>query len=344
MANRFMPVLLPVAALFTAIMLWGCTHSDRFVLQATIDGIGAQGVTLTFYADGKVNRLELIPDEKGMVRFVSTAAEPTVAELSLTATGEVLALVPVENGHKIKVSLPLASPLDITVSGYKPAEEMAGFIRNNATVIRNSDFNALNAAIKEFVITNPSSIASTCLMTTRFELEGNTQLADSLINLIDPGARPANIIENFNAVMTFRAKDSLKQPVRAMNLSGVRDSLYAYTPSGQGISLLAFTGSNTSGRDSITRVLGKIAAQYPAKKVRVVEISLNPDSSRWRRQTRGDSARWDHAWVAGSGAALPIEQLHVTRTPFFIVSDSMGRQLYRTPYPSNAARFINTIR
>lgn len=344
MLKSLQPALLRISALFTIVILWGCSHSDRFVLQATIEGIGVQSVTLTFYADGRVNKLELIPNEKGVVKFVSSATTPTVAELSLTSTGETLALIPVENGHKIKVTFPIANPLDITAKGYKPAEQMAEFISANAQVIQNSDFKVLNAAIKEFVIANPSSLASTCLMTTRFELEGYTQLADSLINLIDPEARPANIVENFNAVMTFRAKDSLKQPVRTMNLSGVKDSLYSYTPSGQGITLLAFTGSSNSGRDSIARVLGRVAGQYPAKKVRVLEISLNPDSARWRRQARADSARWDHAWVAGSGAALSIEQLHVTRTPYFIVADSMGKQLYRTPYPSNAARYINTIR
>lgn len=339
--KQFRRLVVPV--LLIAAIVAGCSDNDRFTLTLTVKGLGQQSVTMTYYADGSVNQTVAQPDKDNLIHFTGRAAEPALVELSLTAGDRPLAMLVARNGEKIKCELDLDNPASVTVKGCKASEQLAAFVRDNADLIARGDRMALNARIKDFVVANPGSVASTALLVAWFDLDGDAALADSLMNTLSRDSRPYNLIENFNSVMAFRAQNAYKNNVTSFTLVGAKDSLYTLTPRKSAYTLLAFTGADHTRRDTLTGVLRDLARDYPSRRLKIVEVSMLADSTQWRAETRRDSARWDRTWVPGSAAAIAIQRLQVTRTPFFIVADSLGAQLYRSRSVSNARRFIQSL-
>ena len=71
------------------------------------------------------------------------------------------------------------------------------------------------------------------------------------------------------------------------------------------------------------------------------DVELDIDTPAWRRITRPDSAGWIQAWLPGGTASRGIDSLAVPSLPYFIVADSTGSQLLRTPSAAAARSFID---
>ena len=326
--------------LFMSLLLTSCGHSDRFNVELNADGLGSQSVTMTYYARGAVNTVNMVSDEQGHVSFTGDAPDPTLAELCLTASGKPVATLIVENGDDITVRMTMDNPAALSVDGTDENRRLAAFMNDNADAIRSHNAARVNAAIKAFILANPRSTASTALLVTRFHIEGYETLADSLLNVIDPAARPIALIENFNSVMASRATDRYRQPIRSLQLFGAADSVYSYVTFKQSYTLMAFVDRHPAKTDSVARILEEIASRFPASKVRVLEISLSPDSAAWHRAVKSDSARRDRAWARGAAASLALERLNIPATPYFIIGDSTGVQLYRSASVTNASQAL----
>ncbi len=326
-----------------ALLLAGCSDSDSFAIAARIDGIGAQSITLTYTADGAIHRTVWQPDDKGVVKMQGHSNGYTLAELSLTQDGRSLAMIPVRDGERIELQFPLADPLQIKAEGSEAAAKMCKFISENAAAIKAGKTMVVNDAIARYVASHPADVVSTALLATQFDLETQAARADSLFNSIDPDARPLNIIQNFNVTLAGRSERSLTALVRqfsAVQASG--DSLYTYRPRDHRYTLFVFTAQEAaSGHDSIAAALARLMRERKAKRdYTIVELSLIADSTKWRRSLRSDSASWIRAWLPGSAANATAQRMQLTRTPYFIIADSAGRQTLRTPSVSKAAAFF----
>ena len=78
--------------------------------------------------------------------------------------------------------------------------------------------------------------------------------------------------------------------------------------------------------DSLRHLLG----EEKSSRGRVAVIPFETDSVAWLTKARSDSLdKALNAWIPIGEASEKVADMGVTRTPFFIVADTKGKQIYR---------------
>ena len=68
-----------------------------------------------------------------------------------------------------------------------------------------------------------------------------------------------------------------------------------------------------------------------SKNVQIADITLEKDSSIWKKTIKTDSVKWKQFWGLGGIMNSAIRDMGVKSAPYFIVTDSAGTALYRGP-------------
>ena len=310
-----------------ALALASCGSSDSFRISGEIKDAGAKTIELTYCPGGEVRRIT-VKAVDGKFAIEGDAPQPALAFLSVSGGAPIATLI-VENGGETECVLDEEKPAQAKIKGSRDNEELAAFARDNAEILAGGNPAAINAAVAKFIGSHRDSKASTALLVTRFCSADNEIAADSLMSLIAPSARSSALLLNFSSALATQLSAEARADVVAMSLYGRNDSLIRYNPFRQKCSLLAFVGEDKACRDSVLPVLRALSGDFDEKQLRTVEISMAPDSATWSRLTQSDSATWSQAWAPGNIAAPSIRRMAVARVPFFIVTDSTGRQLHR---------------
>lgn len=327
-------LLLP---LFLLALLPGCGNDEEFMIKCEIKGLGNKGVEM-FYVDRDLRRASFHPvDDKVTLRGVSQ--EPTLVEV-FTVDGEWLFGCVARNGDELEVKMALGSPESVKIKGNDDSKRYAAFLAANDSVLRFGDDFAVNRLIAAEVRSNPSAISSAMLLATRFKARGHELLADSLINALSPEARPAGVIGGFAGLLGEQLTPAARGDVRTMTFRAAPDTVIRYVPAMQSYSLLAFVGRNRP--DSIRSVLREFQDKLHKKRFKEIEMSVMSDSATWAASIRRDSTRWVQAWLPGGVAHNAVRVLQVPYVPFFIVTDSLGRQIYRGGSVSAAADTVRS--
>lgn len=332
-----------IAIFFIAViglMVVSCGEPSEFVIKGEIAGGDAQMIEMIYYANGAMHH-ELTSAENGKFQLKGTSKNPTLVTLMLSGQS-LLANIVVSNGDQIKCKLNINDPLHYEVKGNKPSSLIASFVGDNAEVLQRKDVRAVNQAVASFVAANPDNVASTALMVSYFYSPGYELLADSLLSLIKPQARPQAVLQNFNALLASQMSSQARSDVNPLTLYERRDTVVRFHPSTQSYSLLAFVNDDYSSRDSIFRHMRELVERYPKRRFRTVEISMAADSMIWRNSIESDTVPWWQTWAPGTVAAVAVKKLAVPRYPFFIVTDSLGAQIYRGSSITAARRLITS--
>lgn len=309
-----------------AMLLWSCGDEEHFRVSGTIEGNPTMNLRVTYVSDGVYNQL-ITAAREGAFEFQGSAPSGTVVEVT-DYDRKVLGRFYALNGQEFTLRLDRSNPWLIQASGNEPTAEWSRFMRDNAGL--GADRAAVNAAIAQYVGANPANIVSTLLLITSFDASADAAAADSLMQLIDPAARPAALTEGFNFLLQRMVAEGASEPVMPFRYFDRRDSLKTFRPSEAEYSLLVFD-TNRSGRaDSIVPAIKDLLDGRRKNRVKVLELSLDGDTIEWKRSTRRDTATWAQAWAAGGFAARGVANLGVPDTPYFIVCDSTGRQILRT--------------
>ncbi len=331
-------VMLMIAALLT-----GCGNDDEFVIHCEIKGLGDKGVEMVYFNRG-LQRVAFHPND-GKVTLRGSSADLTPVEV-FTLDNRLLFTCVAKNGEELEVKLDPSKSGEIKMKGNEASEQYARFLNENAVKLaKTRDVAAINALISEEVKAHPDRISSALILMTLYHAPGYEMQADSLIHTLAPEARPSALLKSFSALVGEQVSTSARGDVRAMTfhtgrdtVSG-RDTIVRFMPSFQSYGLLVFTGERKS--DTITNRLKELVKDYHKRRLAVMELSLQPDSSTWRYTIRPDSAKWSQAWVPGGNAASQIRNLSIPTTPFFLVTDSMGKQIYRG---RSIAAAVDTLR
>ncbi len=311
-------------------MAVSCGNDEEFVINCEIKGLGEKGVEMLYFNRGL--RKAAFHPVGDKVSLRGSAPEMTVVEV-YTLDNELLFSCVAQNGDELEVKMTLDDPASFKVKGNEVSEQYAAFVTENAELLAGRDHAGVNALISKTVSEHPDRISSAVILTRFLMARGNELLADSLINLLAPEARPASLIKGFAAMVGEQVSSSARGDMRPITLRQGRDTLSGrdttvrFVPSFHSYSLVAFTYEHKS--DTITNRLKALKHDYPKKRFEALEISLQNDSSSWRSAILGDSASWLQAWAPGGPASPQIRNLAVPSTPFFIVTDSTGHQLYR---------------
>jgi len=321
--------------LVLAVAVAGCSKKKSFTVQGQIEGIGSQMVNATYYSLGGLKRVTVVAAENKFA-LRGDAPRPTLVSLTL-ADGTRLATLVVENGDKITLKGDIGSPYDIEVSGNGDSEKIAGWVKENASLLESGNAAAINSSLAEWVGEHRSSKAATALMVTYFQTPGYEHQADSLMALLSSSARAQEVVQNFTGTLSAQLGEAESSQVGPMSLYDISDSVVNVNPHSRRATVLCFMSIDRMARDSVTARLRHLTRECPLPRLEVVEISSAPDSAEWRRSLAGDSARWRRTWAPATVASSALRRLGVPGYPYFIVADSAGNQLYRGSSVTRAA-------
>lgn len=330
-----MSILRNLFYIVTAITLTACGNKEEFTVNCEIEGLGSRGVEMV-YCNRNIRKVPGHPSD-GKVTFKGDSPDPTLIEV-FTLDHEPLFSAVACNGETLNVKMKLDNPRSITIKGNDTSRDMADFVRANDSIIASGDIAAVNRLVAAQIASHPDRISSTALLITRFHAPGYEILADSLLNLITPDARPVSLVQNFSTVTAEQIMSSARGDVKPMTLWCGRDTIAKFFPSYQSYGLLVFVSGRKN--DSITSRLHALGDSADKRRLAILEISLDRDSATWRRSIEKDSATWMQAWTPGGAAGPSIRSLAIPRTPFFIVTDSTSHQIYRGSSITQAVKKI----
>lgn len=318
--------------------LCACSGGDSFSVTAKLDGQGVETIVMRFYDGEGLKTVDGHAEKAGApVKLTGHSEQWTIVELR-RGNGELIASFPACNGRKISVGADRDG--NFSLKGFPEADSLSAFINRNHALIKRGPSEKLNAAIADYIKANPASIAATTLLLTRFDASGHPEQADSLFSLLKPEARPATLIAGWAEQLQQTHIDRLSRHVSPFSIHGTRDSLISFSAISTPYSVLAFIGSKRP--DSLARTFGNLRREWPSKRLKLTEVWLSTDSARFTRAMEKDTARWTRGWVAGGAASPSLRRLAISSVPFFIVTDSTGRQIYRGPSLSSAASTLST--
>lgn len=326
LTGKFLYIMLCVLCMATA----SCGNDDEFIINCEIKGIGDHGVEMVYFNRG-LRKAAFHPVD-GKVSLRGDSPDLTLVEV-FTLDNRLLFSCVAKNGEELKVKLDLDDPSTLSIKGNKESEEYASFVSANAPLLESRDDAGVNSLISNEIISNPDKISSTMKLTLLFRTRGYEMLADSLINMIQPAARPSSLIKGYAALVGEQVSTSARGTVRPITFhigrdtASGRDTTVRFAPSFQSYSLIFFAHDRKS--DTITNRLSDLRKELPVKRFQALEVSFQDDSLTWRNSIKGDSARWLQAWSPGGSGMSQIRSLAIPYTPFFIVTDSTGKQLYR---------------
>ncbi len=313
-----------LSLLLLLFLLPSCGGSDTCDIKCDIKGLGNKGIEV-IYADRGVNRVSFHPVD-GKVEMKLDLPRPALVEV-FTIDNEPLFTLIGRNGEEFTVNLTLGDPSTLSVKGNEASETYSRILALNDSLLQHGSDREVNALVAREVHASPASLASTLLLINHFRTPGHELQADSLLNFIEPDARPGWLAGSYASLLAGQISAMVKNDIPAITIRTGSDTTVRYFPSRQSFSLLVFTDKRLP--DSILRQLRRLRADNRPSRLALLEISLALDSARWKHDISSDSARWQRAWVPGGPSAYPIRNFAIPRVPFYIVADSAGHSVYR---------------
>lgn len=321
------------------LLLNSCGDQSSFAVKGRIDGNEAQNMRVVYYANGEVNML-IVPVNDGKFEFEAPLNAPTLVEFFL-ANKSLLGRAYVEPGDEIKCKLYNNTPYKANIKGNEVSERWTKFLKDNIEITASENTEKKNALVADYINKNKTDILSTLLLITEFQTLENSEEASKLLLMIAPEARQQNIIESYEALLDRSYNIKASGKVSAISHYSSTDSLKTFIPHESSYTIIAFSNKDTRKDGELADSLRELRKAYHGKRLQVIDMSLDADTAIWKKSIKNDSATWRQGWVVGAVSALSLEQLGIYRLPFFIVTDSTGKQIYRGGEIENANAMVN---
>lgn len=307
-----------------------CGDDTEFRVTGVVEGMGTRNTYMIYVDDGTVQEVHS-PSLDGKFNFVGSSADYTVVEI-YTSSKECVGRAVVKNGQNLKCRFDLSDPYHVEIKGNKPSEEWGKFLNKNREILSSGNVRAINDLVEEYALSHKDNIVSSLLMMTLFNAAGEEAKAESIFAQLNPDARPDRLVDYYRLILANDNNSYVNGKLVPFTLVNANDSIERYYPGGSSYSLFFFTASQGERRDTITPVLSYFYDKYSRRRLRIIEVSFAADTLLWKNIARRDTSnRWSQFWVPGGAANPNFEQLNVPRVPFYILSDSMGKQVYRGP-------------
>ncbi len=305
------------------VLLWGCSDSESFRISGELEGKPTMNLRVIYYADGTLHN-NVIACREGEFEFYGKSRQPVVVEI-FDYENHLLGRVYVRDGQSVSLDIDPADVFNVSASGTEENVRWARFLKDNSDSLR-AGGTAANRAIGGYISAHPEDVVSTLLLVYHYNSSTDPEEADSLLQIIDPAARPGALTEGYNyqlaRLVTHTATDSLPD-FRIRRRGGLMESI---SPADSILTLIAVDNDEHGQQDSIHPALRRIHGRGG---VRIVEIGIDSDTLSWYRRMTADSVAWVHGWSAGGLAGNALRGMGVQSVPYFIVCDSTGRPLHR---------------
>ncbi len=328
-----------IAALLAGIAIWSCGGPTTFKVTGELTDGANINLYVKYYGGGAV-RNGVMAAREGKFEAEFSSPDPTIVEI-LDNEYNVLARMFVQNGDEVHVKVDRANPAASTVTGTDVNQRWSELINTNAELLSSGDSNDINSMIEEYIAANPSDPVGALTMAEFYDFSSDPVHAMEVMEMIDMEARPTGVLDPYVTIVSHFASADSYGPVQPINYRQAEsDSVLTFRPADKKFSLIALSNENSKRSDSIVPGLKKIVKDIPSKQLQVIDFVLYADTNAFKRLTYRDSATWIQAWLPGGLLGKGIAELAIPDMPYFIVTDSAGRQLYRGKSMQEAADMI----
>ena len=323
---------------FLAVMLLVVSCKDEFF---TIDGTfadgGTQNIRIMYVTDYETLQSEWVTMADGHFELTGMNQDWTVVYI-VNNRKDIIARAAVKDGDEIEIAGSMADPYHVAVEGNDATEEWNRFMIENAALYMMPDRTQLNQAIEKYVNSNPDRISSTLLLLNDYANISGTTDVDTLFKRISMEARPAGLVNNYFALSQQLDKEKSDKNIPSVMLYNSEDTITTITMARFKATLLYFWDKKDSQRREAIKDLKELYSRHGGDKGRlqIDDIMMSPDSTRWKKTLEGDSTRWKHYWAPGGALSRNLVNMSIEGTPYFILTTSVGKQLYRGSSLSDA--------
>ncbi len=320
-------------------LIAACGNNKSFHISGEIEGLGTRNLKFYYY-DGNAVRVGVASALNSKFSFEGSSKKPTLLTIT-TAQRNILGRLVVENGDAIELKLNASDPTVMNVTGNKTSSDYARFLKANSDVLKSGNSDNINKAIENVVRNNTSKMFATVALLAHYDASRENSMADSLLKMIDPKARPAQITTGYATMLGRLHNEQMSEPVGNLTLLCDNDSLTTFRPSSASRTLLVFTEGISARKDSINRLVNSALKEKSAMKQAVVNISLDLDTASWKKALHEAPGRGLNLWLPGSVSSSRMKDFNINRLPHFVVVDSAGKRLYDGNSASEAISYFN---
>ena len=319
------------ALLSICVVLAGCSN-DKFTIEGVITDIGEHPIKASYVNEAGVQKVE-VPTEGGRFLIEGTSTNYTMVQL-FNFRNELITKVIMKNGDDLKLKGTLNHKYLIEMKGSEVNEDWNNFRRENHNFYSDENIESVNTKIEEYVAENGNKIASLALILFDYNNLDNSTKAHELLNSLDEKAIPASLIKAYSDIkaLTKATKDD-SRIYHSLPFYNQNDSLTSFMPLRGKMSLLYFADKDDD-RKPIIATLDTLFYNYKntpkgKSQLQIADIMLDNDTMSWKRTLRGEDTDWQHFWAVGGIMNPTVNEMLVTRTPYFIMLDSVGHTIYR---------------
>ena len=307
--------------LLATAVLASCDGS-KFNVTADIKSLGNQNVRIIYLGDEGVSD-QFVVAKDGKFSFEGHSSSLTVVSI-LEGQNETMCRFVVSGGDKIELTGDFMMPHHYQCKGNDISEQWMKFEREHSVQYESIDCTVLDDAIEDYVKKNPKSVVSTLLMAFDYS-DAMTDKAKKLIASIDREAMQSGLMASIQNMQEYNnIKEVRLYTMMLCNLDGDFESVNAMSNQQ---TLFYWWLNNNESRRTAVREMKRILKDH--QNLRVIDINMSADTVGWRVTMRNDSTQWKHYWTPGGVMDAALNNLKIRRLPTYILTDSIGRQLYR---------------
>ncbi len=321
------------------LVLNSCSDPTTFTVKGNIEGEGTQNMRAVYYDDGGINLL-IVPVDNGKFEFEANLNAPTLIEF-FSANKILMGRAYVEPGDDIKCNLYNNAPYKAQIKGNDVSERWSKFLNDNIEITASENSDKINSLIVDYINKNNADVLSTILLITEYHTPENNEEASKLLLAIAPEARPHDLIESYEALLDRSFNIKASEKLTMISHYSSTDSLKTFVPNESSYTIITFSNKDTRNDGELADSLRMLRKSYHGKRLQVIDMSLDEDTTIWKKSVKNDSATWRQGWIVGTVSSPSIERLGVSRLPFYIVADSTGKQIYRGGSIENAISMVN---
>lgn len=279
--------LLPTLTALSMLFLLSCKGDSMFTLQAEMDGLADKPILVVY--DDPISKLDTIFPKEGKFNYTFVPDTITLFRLVLPETGE---MIPVfaDKGQEMTLSGTFQAP-GITGDGMNGEY---GALLKEIQALKDSASAA--QAAEKFIQAHPSSFASAYLINQYFiqTPSPDTKKIEQLIAPLTGNIKDSRILSVILKALPAQ-EDNARQNKEYVNYFSCKDregKYISWTGEKGSYTLLNFWASwdkeSLVRRDSLEKLFG----EFPEKKFKVLNISLDYEKDKWLEKCKKDTGKW----------------------------------------------------
>lgn len=335
MTHNIFGKLMMIVLLAVALLASACSKAG-FKVTAKLRGLGQQNVRVVYRgADGGIVDSWVTAKDNALI-IEGDCSNPSLLMVYNSMSVPIVTLL-VSGGDNIEIEGSVTDVHQLKITGSDVMKEWNDFVVKHKTEYDAGSASLLNKAIEQYVKQHRGSVVSTLLVLVDYGPVDDSKVK-TLLDNIDDEAKPKELMNSYYAMGQMK-KAGVTSLTSFNMLEMTSDDFKVATFRGTKPSVIYFWEKEQDSNEG--KAVVEELKMMDSTRVNIVDINIDIDTVGWRRAVAGTS--WKHYWVPGSMMNSEILRLQISSTPTIIVTDSLGKQLYRGDDPIKARQTVESL-